>query len=136
MRWEDVLVQRCLAIFDFHHGFIKEGESKGVSSGKDNDVDGLFLWGSIKYDGVFLHLLYAWLDEHSPGDDAAWELVVYHVLFQLCSEQTHRRERSASKPYSSSPAPSLPGVTGKPCSWLGRGCQSFFSPLSELKTFF
>lgn len=73
---EDVLVQRCLAILNFHYRFVEEGESKGVASGKDDDVDRLFLWGVVKYDRVLLHLLDAWLDHHFSGDDTAWQLII------------------------------------------------------------
>lgn len=76
VRRENVLVQRCLAIFNFDYGLIQEGESKGVARGKDDDIDRLFLGGVVEYDRVFLHFLYAWLDEHFPSDDPARKLVI------------------------------------------------------------
>lgn len=84
---EDVLVQWCLAILNFHYWFIEEGERKGVSSGKDDDVNRLLLWCIVKDDRVFFHLLDAGLDQHFSGDDAAWELIIQHRLSQLSPKQ-------------------------------------------------
>lgn len=121
---EDVFVQGGLAVFNFHHRLIQEWESKVVSSGEDDDVNGLFLWDAVKQDGVFLYLLHTWLDEHFSGEDIAWEIVIYHKFFQMRPKQKHKRDL---------PVKTQPTLCSLPPFfiwglWLGRRCQSFFFP--------